>query len=141
MRVEMVPGSDEALRAALIAAKLPVDDLDAPGRQFYRFAEDGAAIGYGGLEPYGEVALLRSLVVTPQHRGRGKGRAVAEALLARARGLGASEVYLLATDAAPFFMHLGFTPTDRARAPDAIRNTQQATTICSTAALLFRSTR
>jgi arsenate reductase/amino-acid N-acetyltransferase len=95
-------------------------------------------VGYGGYELYGEHALLRSVVVLPAVRGKGFGKAVTEGVLAQAAKAGAQQAYLLTTNAEPFFAHVGFAPIARAEAPSDILATKQATTICSTAALLTR---
>ena len=53
-----------AIRALLAAAGLPVADLAAtPPADFWGCREGTALIGVIGLEPYGSVALLRSLAV------------------------------------------------------------------------------
>lgn len=136
---EPVDGNDAGLRAALAAAELPVEDLTEAGRRFYRFELDGAPVGYGGLEPYGPAVLLRSVVVTAEARGRGLGRAVTEALLRQAAEAGCTDAYLLTTTAQTFFEHLGFRRIDRALAPQTIRSTRQAESICASAAMLTRS--
>ncbi len=129
------------LAAALAAASLPIEDLTDAGRTFYRFDTDGAPVGYAGYELYGPDALLRSVVVLPEMRGRGFGRAIAEEALGRAYLEGARTAYLLTTTAEEFFEHLGFRPIARTKAPASILATRQATTICATAALLARPLR
>lgn len=137
--VEAIAGSDGGLQQALLAADLPIDDVGEGGRRFFRFDRDGRTIGYGGFEPHGAFALLRSFVVLPHARAQGNGRAIAEAVMEKALEAGCSEGYLLTTNAADFFEHLGFRTLDRTDAPPPILATRQATTICSTAALLSRS--
>lgn len=132
-----VDGTDEGLRLALVAADLPVEDLADAGRTFLRFEEAGLVVGYGGFEPHGEHALIRSIVVLPEARGTGAGRGIAEAVIAEAGRQGARDAYLLTTTEA-FFSHLGFSITDRAAAPPSMLGTRQATTICSSATLLTR---
>lgn len=126
------------LRAALENADLPTDDLAEHGRAFFRFESDGKLVGYAGYELYGEDVLLRSVVVVPEARGRGYGRAITEQVLRRAFEAGARRAYLLTTTASPFFEHAGFRRIDRAEAPPSILATKQATTICATASLLTR---
>lgn len=124
--------------AALKAADLPTEDLGDAGRAFFAFEDAGQPVGFGGYEQYGANVLLRSVVVLPEARGRGYGRAVTQAVLRRARDAGATTAYLLTTTAEGFFEHDGFTRIDRAAAPASILATKQATTICSAAALLTR---
>jgi N-acetylglutamate synthase-like GNAT family acetyltransferase len=134
-----VAGSDSGLRDALAGAELPTDDIEDGGRRFFVFARDGQTVGYGGFEPHGQYALVRSVVVLPEARGKGLGRAVAEGVLARAAEAGCSEAFLLTTTAARFFEHLGFARIDRASAPKVIQATRQAATTCSTATMLARA--
>ena len=133
-----IPADAPELRAALDAAALPTEDIDGGGRTFFRFTDEGRPVGYGGYELYGEDVLLRSVVVLPDERGKGYGRALTEDVLARAAASGARQAYLLTTTAESFFQHAGFIEIARTDAPNAILATKQATTICSSAALLTR---
>lgn len=133
-----VTGADGGLHDALVAARLPIEDLTGDGRRFFRFDLDGRTIGYGGFEPHGDHALIRSVVVLPEARGKGLGRAVAEGVMRQAAAEHCAQAFLLTTSAADFFAHLGFTPMDRADTPAAILATRQAASICPTATLLAR---
>ncbi|MBW9054815.1 arsenic resistance N-acetyltransferase ArsN2 [Rhizobium mesosinicum] len=137
---QALDGCDDSLRAALAGAGLPVDDLADAGRSFYRFSCDGATVGFGGLELYGEAALLRSIVVLPDRRGFGFGHAITLGLLDEAHRKGADAAYLLTESAAAFFQSLGFHPIARDEAPAAILTTRQAASLCpASAALMVRS--
>ena len=138
MDVRSIAPDAPQLVAALEAAHLPTEDLGEADRAFFAFEEAGRSIGFGGFELYGEDVLVRSVVVLPEARGQGFGRAVTEAVLARAHQAGARRAYLLTTTAESFFAHEGFAPIERTGAPPSILATKQATTICSTAALLAR---
>jgi N-acetylglutamate synthase-like GNAT family acetyltransferase len=138
METRSIPADAADLKAALEAASLPTGDLTEGGRRFFRCEDDGRVVGYGGYELYGEHALLRSVVVLPESRGRGYGRQVAEGVLEHARQAGARNAFLLTTSAEAFFEHAGFRRIERASAPASILATRQAATICSTAALLTR---
>jgi N-acetylglutamate synthase-like GNAT family acetyltransferase len=141
LHLEEVSGADEGLRTALAGADLPTDDLNDEGRRFYRFTEARQVVGYGGYEPLGEHALLRSVVVVAAARGHGHGRRIVSRLMTEMQAAGARQAFLLTTTAGPFFEHLGFRSIDRSSAPPAIRETRQAATICSTATLLTRPLR
>jgi N-acetylglutamate synthase-like GNAT family acetyltransferase len=135
-----IPADSGELRHALMAARLPIDDLEEQGRQFFRFSLDGATIGFGGLETHGKHVLLRSIVVLSQYRARGLGRTLTQALLARAGGNGATTAYLLTDTAEAFFRQAGFERMERTDAPAAILATRQAATICpASAALMIRN--
>lgn len=135
-----IDATDGGLQAALLDAGLPVEDLEAAKGRFFRFERNGVLAGFGGFEPYGRDALLRSVVVLPAERGTGAGRQITSALLEEMRAGGVERAYLLTNTAETFFRHLGFAATPRETAPDAIRATRQATTICTSAAMLTRET-
>jgi len=135
-----VSGHDQDLQATLQAAGLPIDDLERGGRMFFRFADQGQTVGFGGLEPYGDCALLRSVVVIPEQRGRGYGEAIARQMLDQAARDGARAVYLLTETATAFFEYLSFVKVDRATAPAAILQTRQAASLCPASAGLFAKT-
>jgi len=134
---QQASGHDQDLRAALQAAGLPIDDLEHTGRTFFRFMDNGQIVGFGGLEPYGDCALLRSVVVLPDQRGRGYGEAISRRMLDQAGREGARTVYLLTETADTFFEHLGFVKIDRAAAPAVILQTRQAASLCPASAGLF----
>ncbi len=134
-----IPGNDPKFLAALTEAKLPTDDVGEPDRSFFRFEQDGRLLGFGGFELYREDALLRSVVVPQESRGTGAGRTVAEGMLREISNAGGTRAYLLTTTAADFFKHLGFEVIDREDAPSAILRTRQASSICSSALMLFRA--
>lgn len=133
-----VTASDAALQATLLDAALPIDDLGVSNGRFFRFDKNGVLAGFGGFEPYGPDALLRSVVVVPQMRGTGTGRAIAGALLSEMRQAGIQDAYLLTTTAEGFFTRLGFAEIERKHAPARILATPQAATICNSAPLLSK---
>lgn len=126
-----------ALRAALAAAHLPVDDLAEPGRLFFQFDEGSDMVGFGGYERHVGAALLRSIVVLPASRKRGQGSQAVELLLAHAAAADVRDAYLLTTDAGPFFAQLGFAAMERSIAPAAILATRQAASLCPASATLM----
>ncbi|MGM4986635.1 arsenic resistance N-acetyltransferase ArsN2 [Rhizobium sp. 11_C7_N12_5] len=130
-------GDDESLRAALSGAGLPIDDLTDAGRSFFRFSRDGETVGFGGLELYGEAALLRSIVVLSDRQGFGFGHAITLGLLNQAHRTGAGAAYLLTESTAPFFQSLGFRPIARDEAPSEILTTRQAASLCPASAVLM----
>src|SRR5438132_2386763 len=76
----------DGLRAALIKAGLPVDNLGEPHVQCWRFETyNDVPVGFGALEIHGADALLRSVVTIPPVRRIGMGRAIVAALEAEAR--------------------------------------------------------
>lgn len=137
LTLEAIDGNAIDLKTALDAARLPTDDLQEPGRSFFRIKRGEATVGFGGYELHAEDALLRSLVIAPDLRGRGAGRYAAKLILKRASEDGARSAYLLTESAAPFFEKVGFTRIERADAPASIRETRQAASICSSSAAMM----
>jgi len=136
----LAPAQIDAMRAALVAAHLPADDLEAEGVILYAFARGDEVVGYGGFEGYGASALLRSIVVVPADRRGGLGRQIVASVIAEAGKAGAENVYLLTTDAQGYFERLGFVAVERAQAPASILATRQGAALCpSSAALLVRA--
>jgi arsenate reductase len=137
-------GADDAAFGALLAANaLPTDDLAEPGRSFFAFRTlSGRPVGYGGVEIAGADVLLRSVVVAPNARRLGVGRAIVARLARRAFDRGGRRLWLLTTGAEPFFTAIGFARVDRAEMPAAIRATRQAASLCpASAAVLTRPIR
>jgi arsenate reductase len=135
-----VPAEDPALAAALAGAGLTVADLaeDGTNRVFFAYATTGRSpVGHGGLELLGEDALVRSLAIRPEARGRRAGAAALAILLRRAFGFGARRAWLLTTDAAGFFGRAGFVAVAREEAPAAVRGTAQFRTLCPASATLM----
>lgn len=134
--IELAAVDDLAAAAALIErAGLSASGLADLLGSLLVVRTGGAVVGTAALEWYGSAALLRSVAVAAEWRGRGLGaRLVAAALdLARRRGVGA--VALLAETAAPFFARLGFAPVPRAAAPAAVQASEQFRSACPASAV------
>jgi N-acetylglutamate synthase-like GNAT family acetyltransferase len=133
----VISGASAELARALTHEGLPTGDLNAPARVFLRFGASDAAVGLGGYEMHGTDALLRSIVVLPEHRGRGIGAGIVAALSEHARRAGARHLFLMTTTARPFFERLGFAVRDRASAPPAILASPQVAELCPSSAVLM----
>ena len=121
------------LARLLDAASLPSADLAEPDRIFFRFGVDHI-VGYGGLEGEGTDRLLRSVVVVPDRRGLGVGRAMVAAFEQEARELGVQRLHLLTTTAAPFFSAMGYAAADRDAAPTTIADSREFASLCPASA-------
>lgn len=118
---------------------LPTSDVRDAAPEFVVGRLDDEPVGVGGIEAYGHVGLLRSIVVAEAHRGRGYGAALCDALEARARADGVSTLYLLTTTAAGFFRARGYEAVDREAVPSGIRETSQFTDLCPASATRMRT--
>ena len=125
--------NDSRLAGLLSAAGLPTEDLE--GNRFIGMVRGGQTLAAaGGLDLAPPFALLRSLAVEPAHKGRGLGRVMAIKMLGEARNAGVNELYLLTTNAAPFFAQFGFENVGREQVPADIAKTSQfAGSTCASA--------
>lgn len=115
-------------------AGLPTKDL--PGKtMLYAGYSSGQVVGIIGLEPYGEIALLRSLAIRIQERGKGYGKRLVQELSNEARKEGISELWLLTETAATLFTALGFSTRNRIEAPESIRASQEFSSLCPDTAI------
>lgn len=125
----------------LTVAGLPTDDLtEEHMAQFLVLDRDEEAVGMIGLEPLGEMALLRSLVVDKAARGAGAGRKLVNALENLARDRGIVELWLLTIDADAWFSQLGYARRSRDEAPDTVRSTREFAGLCPDDAVLMSKT-
>ena len=117
--------------ALLAGASLPTEDLtEVHCATFFYSGPAEAPTGLVGLELFGAVALLRSLVVTEAQRGTGAGSALLALAEAEARARGVRELFLLTTTAEAFFKRHGDVRSPRESVPEAIRATREFSVIC-----------
>ena len=138
MTVELrraLPADLEPILELLRAAALPTEGVEDQFPAQYTVAvAEGFVVGVAGLELHGSVGLLRSLAVRSLFRGAGVGARLVRECTEHALGLGLGHVYLLTTGAAGYFERLGFSPTDRAAAPEALARSREFASICPTTA-------
>jgi amino-acid N-acetyltransferase len=134
-----LPGDLGPSRALLAEAGLPLAGVEQHFDRFWAIdTADGRLAGIAGTERYGPTWLVRSLVVDPDHRRRGVGSTLLVAVLDEARSHAAESVYLLTTDAQPFFAAVGFREVPRAAAPAALQASEELRGACPDTATLMR---
>jgi amino-acid N-acetyltransferase len=121
---------DTRIRELLRDAELPFEDVTAHLNDFLVAEHASTIVGAVGLEPYADIALLRSLAVAPSHRNKGIGRRLYDGVVAHARLRGVKRLYLLTTTAKRIFRDLGFHDVDRNLLPDEIRMTNEFLKLC-----------
>lgn len=132
---------DSQAQQLLAACDLPTDDLqDAANHlQLFGCRDDSGLVGLVGLEMHGADVLLRSLAVADCARGTGLGAALLAYAERHAASHGAEALYLLTTTAERFFSQHGYSPAERATAPQAIAGTRQFSGLCpATAAFMCK---
>ena len=134
--IPLAPWERDGVKAALVRAKLPADDVGEARVLVWRFETvEGTPVGFGGLEIFGRDALLRSLVTLPPVRQVGMGAAMVAILETEARALKCRTVYLLTASGTDFFARLGYPACARNDVPHAMRGSRQFAELCPTTAV------
>ncbi len=129
---------DGSLRRLLEAAGLPADDVET-GRQEYLVAEEGGRlVGSVGLELVLPDALVRSLAVAPELRGRGLAARLDDGAIALARTRGVRTLYLLTTTAEGYAARRGYERIPRTEVPAGILALPQFEALCPSTAVCMR---
>lgn len=130
MNIEPLSSLDEIF-PLLTGCNLPVADISVSSPpQFFGIRAAGSVIAVIGLEHFQAVGLLRSLAVSPSHRGRGLAQELVRFVESFAISCGVESLYLLTTTAEAFFAKLGYCPASRQEAPQAIQATPQFSGLC-----------
>lgn len=102
------PDDLAAIDALIVSEHLPAfrtaDFLDT----FWVLEGEGGIAGCVGLEVYGEAALLRSVITSPELRRQGYGDVLVRKAFEEAKAMGVKRLYLFTMDKAPFFARHGF---------------------------------
>lgn len=129
----------EMLQAFLTANQLPANDLTLGNNLLLvYFNTHESLVGSGGLEFYDDLALLRSLAVSPELRGQQLGKEIVADLLEAAKEKNIREVYLLTQTASFFFQKLGFKPVSRESVPEAIQRSSEFANVCPASAEVLK---
>ena len=130
---------EAAIKQLLLEAQLPIEDLTPAHFENFFGAWSGQCLeGVIGLEPYGSVALLRSLAVRVDSRGSGLGAELIFSAERYAVQKGVSSIFLLTTTAKHYFEKYGYTEIARELVPTTIRATSQFSSICPATAAPMR---
>jgi amino-acid N-acetyltransferase len=117
---------------------LPAEDISTDHQDFLLACEDDRIIGSVALERVGADALIRSLAVARQHRGRGLGATLTERAIEAARSQGLRALYLLTTTAREYSLRRGFEVIDRREVPAGIFALSQFKSLCPATATCMR---
>ena len=134
------PADLPAIFELLQRSALPRDGLDAHVATTLVARDANGLVGTAALELYGTAALLRSVAVAVERRGRGLGAALTATALDLARRHGVRTVYLLTETAAEFFPKFGFRPIPRPAVDPAVLGSAEFTTACPASALVMART-
>jgi amino-acid N-acetyltransferase len=129
----------DTVERLLTASRLPLVGVKENFSSFVVAEEGGRIVGAVGLERFGSIALLRSMVVSEENRGGGIGGQLVERILDYARNDGIEDLFLLTTTAEKYFPRFGFAPTTRSAVPSALKASAEFQGACpDTAAVMTR---
>lgn len=129
-----------AIQALLERSGLPTSDLESARPEFAVIRENGQVIAAGALQHFGSAALLRSVVVAPERRDRGLGRAIVRELERLARASRINQVVLLTQTAADFFARQGYRIIERSAAPEDMQASAEFHSLCPSSATCMAKT-
>lgn len=125
----------QALRSFLERNKLPHKDIVLQDNVFLLYYDSaGDIVGSGGLEIYGEAALLRSVAVRESERGKQVGKQIVKDVLARAHEQKIRSIFLLTETAHDFFLKEGFLDLSRDEVPSNIKASTEFSFVCPASA-------
>ena len=116
-----LPGDVPAILDLVRAVHLPPEGVAETIAYFWVAREGERLVGTIGLEVYDDLALLRSLAVTPPRQRSGLGSALTETALAYLTTRQFRAVYLLTTTAEAFFARHGFYLLARDEVPASVQ--------------------
>ena len=122
------------VRVLLEQAGLPTSDLTTSHPEFTVLWEGGQIVAAGALEPFGSVALMRSVVVAGDRRGAGLGRIIVQELEQAARAARIGSLVLLTQTAAEFFAHQGYRVIERVEVPQDVQGSAEYRSLCPASA-------
>jgi amino-acid N-acetyltransferase len=125
----------DALVALVGDAGLPLDGVADGIAEFFVAERDSRLVGCCGLEDHGDDALLRSVAVVDEVRGRGVGARLVALALSTANERGLRSVTLLTTTAADYFTRFGFRAVDRDEVPERVRASDEFRSVCPSTAV------
>lgn len=118
------------------------ETADAPASVLVAVDDRGGSssvLATAATVPAGAGAVLRSVAVRQDVRGRGLGALIVAAALRRARSSGAPHVVAFTETAERFFAEMGFRRVDRASLPPEVRDGEHGSGGCATATAMMWS--
>jgi|SRR5258708_5191168 len=130
----------ESIRVLLENNGLPTSDLISSTPQFIVACEGETIVAAGALQRFGSSALLRSVAVDPDRRGKGLGRILVEDLERIARAARIKQLILLTQTAKRFFEHQGYRVIERHEVPPDVQGSEEFRSLCPASAACMAKT-
>ncbi len=125
----------EKVRLHLQEAKLVLEGLEDHLQHFILIENENGLVATAGLEVYGQEALLRSVAITQEQRGKGFGQQITRAIVEYAQQLKVQKLVLLTETAEPFFTKLGFRQISRDSVSSAVKTSLEFSGACPDTAI------
>jgi amino-acid N-acetyltransferase len=135
---ELVNGDFETVVSLLTESGLDYSDLEQPGIRLFRMLENGLVTSVGGLEIRDGQALLRSVAVKKEFRGKGLGTNLVVQIEKAASESGIQSLYLLTTTASGFFQSIGYRQINRDDFAEPLKQTAQFAGLCPVSAICMK---
>ncbi|MDP6607342.1 MAG: arsenic resistance N-acetyltransferase ArsN2 [Dehalococcoidia bacterium] len=134
------PEDRPAVERLLEAADLPLEGVADHFAHFVVAECDGAVGGAAGREPYGDAALVRSVVVAAELHGQQIGLRLVERALLDARSAGQHRLYLRTDGAERFFPRFGFAVIELEDVPRSVQQSAEFQGACPESCLTMAAT-
>lgn len=135
---ELAPEEFDSVFDILAESKLDYSDLKQPNIRLFRLIENELTIAVGGLEIYGDQALLRSVAVKSELQGKGLGKKIVTKIEDVARQSEIRSLFLLTTTASNFFASIGYQKIDRDDFAEPLKQTAQFAGLCPASAVCMK---
>ncbi|CAB3771061.1 GNAT family N-acetyltransferase [Burkholderia puraquae] len=119
-----------SIEALLHRCGLPVVGVSDHLQDFVVAMEGSTMCGCGGIERYGDAALLRSIAVAEHARDFGLGQRIVSRLVATCRSIQIRSLVLLTTTAEHYFTRHGFIRVARDQVPPLVLASSQFQGVC-----------
>jgi N-acetylglutamate synthase-like GNAT family acetyltransferase len=114
--------TDPGLKSALHSEHLKLSRMKAERQTYWRLGPASQPAGFIGVEQYGAVAVLRSILVTPDYKDQGYGAGLISLAAGKLRHAGVREIWAVTESAKSFFEHLGWKVRDDGDVPEPVRH-------------------
>ena len=114
----------------LQSESLPIIDLEKDLPHFFVKTVDGEIVGSIGLEHYGQSALLRSMIVSPDFRNKGIASELVNQLTGYAKEHGVKKLFLITNTAENYFQKLGFMKITREEVEKEVLQSREFNGLC-----------
>ncbi|MBY4672425.1 Amino-acid acetyltransferase [Burkholderia multivorans] len=123
-----------SIERLLLQCDLPIIGVSDHLHNFVVATDGSTMCGCGGVEHYGEAALLRSIAVAGPVRGSGLGQTIISRLITGCRAMSVRSMVLLTTTAEGYFERHGFERVARDQVPASVLESTQFQGICPNSA-------